>query len=141
MRTAWNDKIKPNRSGEMGRSRRGMVRFSLCAMALIVAAITVWLGFQMKRMNERAKAISWIEKQAAFWEDLPVEQGAKLDEGAPFPLALIGAPGVKKACVCIADKGSVAIKQRELERLFPEADILVVSPGPGYRGKHVPLVK
>ena len=70
----------------MERRGRGALRYSLSAMLLLTTLVAVWLSFQVKWMQERAEAIAWIEDQADFWDDLPVEQGAKLDDRAPFPL-------------------------------------------------------
>ncbi len=36
----------------------------------------------------------------------------------------------------MVEKDGVAAKQGQLVRLFPEAHVLVMTPGPGYVGEH-----
>jgi hypothetical protein len=48
---------------------------------------------------------------------------------------MLGEAGVEQISV-VVEKQGVAAKQRELDRLFPEANVLVMTPGPGYIGKH-----
>lgn len=117
------------------------LRYSLRMMLVLVTACAVCLGVLVNWKAQRTTAIGWIDAQAGFWEDLPVDQGSEFGVSPPFLLSHVGAPGLKHACVVVADKKLVPTKQAELERLFPEADIFVCSPGTGYKGKHADLVK
>ena len=116
-------------------------RFRLLAVCIIVfmAVMTYpsfdWVRRQMKWRLQRADAIAWMTSQAEFWSDLPVDQKPILDVPAPTPLQYFGTPGLRTACVVVANKNDVDRKQNELKALFPEAtEIVVVSPGPGYTG-------
>ena len=101
-----------------------------------------WVQRQVKWRAQRADAIAWMNSQAEFWVDLPVDQEPKFGAQAPMPLRYFGAPGLRQVCVVVADKNDVDQKQAELKTLFPEAtDILVVSPGPGYSGIRAGIVK
>ena len=121
--------------------KRRLFRYSIRLMLVLVTSFACWLGIQVNWKTNRAAAIDWIDQQALFWDDLPIDQGTQLDDNAPFPLKLMGAPGLRQAAVIIPHKDDVEDKQLELERLFPEADILVACPGTGYKGKHAGLVK
>ena len=118
-----------------------LTRYSLRMMLGIVTALAVYFGVLVNWKTQRATGIEWIEEQAQFWDDLPVDQGAKFGGSPPFPLGFIGAVGLENVSVVIAEKKLVAKKQAELEKLFPEADVFVCCPGTGYKGKHAHLVK
>jgi hypothetical protein len=104
-------------------------------MLVVIAVIGVWLGVQTSWISQRRSRLKWIQAQAAHWSDLPVDLKPHLATNAPWQIRVLGAAGLERVCVCVeADK--VAVTQRELERLFPEAKILVITPGPGYKGRN-----
>lgn len=125
----------------MTQPPRRRIRFSLRLMLIVVTGFAIWLGGQVNWKDKRANAIKWMDDQAAFWDDLPVDQRVQLNDNPPLSLKLLGAPGLKRAIVVIAESKAVPAKQAELESLFPEADVMVVCPGTGYKGKHAHLVK
>ena len=65
---------------------------------------------------------------------MPIEQGAFPAAPAPWRLGVFGTDGVKSISV-MAYKEEELPKERELARLFPEAEVNVYTRGPGYKGK------
>ena len=120
---------------------RLLIAATSVALVLLAVVCIPWLRTQWKWKSDRAEALSWMQAQAKFWEDLPVDQDPHLGGAAPKEIWFLGAPGLERAAVVVAGEREVSAKQAELERLFPEAEILVVSPGPGYKGKRAHLVK
>ena len=80
-------------------------------------------------------AVAWAVSQAEYWADVPVSQRVHFGVHAPWPIRILGEEGVEQVSV-IVEKEAVAAKQHELEQLFPEATVVVMTPGPGYVGKH-----
>ena len=97
------------------KPKRRWFQFSLRTLFLIMVVFAIWLSFQAKWKRDRNVALGWIQEQAEFWEDLPVDQLPQLDEQPPFPLRFFGAKGLKQVCVVVADKERVPEKQRELD--------------------------
>jgi hypothetical protein len=110
-------------------------RFSLRTLFVVVTILGLWLFPQLKWILERHSALGWIGTQAVYWHDVPVSQRAHFGTPAPWPIRMLGEAGVDQLSV-VVEKDEVAVKQRELERLFPEADVYVMTPGPGYVGEH-----
>ncbi len=128
-------------SRRVGNRGRLLILEASLAFILLLLVAAPWLRSQWKWKADRSLALSWMNAQAAFWADLPVDQEPHLDGTAPMKIRFLGAPGLKQVCVVVPSASEVAAKQAELESLFPEAEILVVSPGNGYSGKHAHLVK
>ncbi len=126
------------------KSRSRSCLFLVCVLLLIAAFADVsisWVYRTLRWQAERTEAIAWMQSQAEFWTDLPVNQNPKLDVPAPMPLRLFGSPGLRSVCVVVTDQNQVEQKTIELKALFPEAtNILVVSPGPGYEGRRAGVV-
>lgn len=106
-------------------------------MFVVVAVLGVCLFPQLKWIMDRHAALDWIGVQAERWHDLPVSQRAHLGAGAPWQIRMLGETGVEQISV-VVEKDAVIAKQRELEILFPEAAVLVMTPGPGYVGTQAP---
>ena len=121
---------------ERGRLRR----ISLRLLFVITAIVACFVAYFLKWKTDRENALEWMNSQAVVWEDLLVDQTTYHDIQAPIMLRLVGGRGLSRVCVVILDKQEVQKKQAELEQLFPEAEILVVSPGPGYKGKNAHLL-
>src|SRR5689334_17732400 len=111
------------------------MRYRLRTLLIIVTLISIWLGYHLRWIRQRESAIRWIESQASYWDDVPIQQGAIESASPPWRIASLGAPGVKIISV-MAKKHEKEPKQKELERLFPEAKVYVMTTGPGYHGKH-----
>jgi hypothetical protein len=101
---------------------------------LFIALAVLGMGIlpQVKWLADRHRALGWVDEQAESWRDMPLDQRVHDGADAPWRLRLVGERGVQSMCVVVAPE-AVMSRQIELERLFPEADVLVVSPGPGYR--------
>ncbi|MBI2825566.1 MAG: hypothetical protein HYX69_12860 [Planctomycetia bacterium] len=113
---------------------RRLFQFGLRNLLVGMTALAVWLAIQVNWIKNRHDAVSWIAAQAEVWRDLPVSQRAYPGRDAPWRIRMLGEMGVEQISV-VVEKDIVATKQRELERLFPEADVLVLTPGPGYTPK------
>lgn len=111
--------------------KRRWFRFSLRTLFVVMTVFGCWLGSNLHWIQERHAALDWIKTQAGAWHDVPVSQGAKGETRAPWQTRIFGDTGVEQIVV-VVEKDAVVAKQRELARLFPEADVLVVTPGPGY---------
>jgi hypothetical protein len=101
----------------------------------VLALAAAWTGYSLNWIWNRHHALDWIESQAEVWRDVPLSQHAYLGSHAPWQLRILGETGMSRVCVVVDKDDAVASKQQELERLFPEADVLVVTPGPGFAGK------
>jgi hypothetical protein len=110
-------------------------RFSLRTLFVVVTVLGLWLFPQLKWILDRHSALGWIGTQAVYWHDMPVSQRTFFGTPAPWQIRILGEAGVEQISV-VVEKDDVVVKQRELERLFPEADVLVMTPGPGYVGAH-----
>ena len=51
-------------------------RYSLRMMLVIITALATYFSVLANWKSRRATAIEWIEAQAEFWDDLPMDQGA-----------------------------------------------------------------
>ncbi len=110
-------------------------RYSLRTLFIVVTVAGIWLFPKLKWIMDRNAAHAWIGTQAEYWDDMPVSQCAQPGKDAPWQLRMFGESGVKVISV-VAYPSAADAKQQELERLFPEAHVLVMTPGPGYAGKH-----
>ncbi len=115
--------------------RRRWFRYSLRTLFVVVTVAGVWLFPKLKWIIDRHDARAWIGTQAEYWDDLQVSQCAEPGVAAPWQLRMLGESGVKVISV-VVDASAADAKQRELEWLFPEAHVLVMTPGPGYTGRH-----
>ena len=104
-------------------------------MFVVVTVLGLWVFPQLKWIMDRHSAIGWAATQAEYWHDLPVSQKTFFGTPAPWQIRMFGETGVERISVVVEPDAAVA-KQIELQRLFPEADVFVGSPGPGYKGKH-----
>jgi hypothetical protein len=109
--------------------------FSLRNLFIAISIIAVWLAYEFNWIRQRQVAIAWATSQAERWAGVPVSQRVHFGARAPWPIRMLGEAGVEQISV-VVEKQEVAVKQRELERLFPEANVVVMTPGPGYIGKH-----
>jgi hypothetical protein len=126
----------------MGSKPRNWLRFAfnLRILFAVTTLIAVWFGYHMNWIRQRQAALAWIEEQAEFWKDVPVQQGARLGRNAPWRIRILGADGVAHVLIVVR-KNELASKERELKRLFPETSaIYTVTPGKGYHGRHAHLV-
>jgi len=126
----------------MGSKPRNWLRFAfnLRTLFAVTALVAVWFGYHMNWIRQRQAALVWIEEQAEFWKDVPVQQGARQGGSAPWRIGILGAVGVEHVLVVVR-KNELATKGRELKRLFPETNaIYTVTPGTGYHGRHADLV-
>src|SRR5262249_20152357 len=121
---------------------RRWFRWSLRTMFVVVTILGLWLFPQMKWIMDRRAALRWIVTQGDIWRDVPVSQRAHLGGvPAPWQIRMLGETGVEQIGV-VVEAAEVAARRKELERLFPEAEVLVMAPGPGYAGgKHEPSAK
>ena len=110
-------------------------RYSLRTLFLVLTALGLWLFPQGRWIRERHQALRWVGSRADYWRDVPVSQRAIPGAQAPWQLRLLGEGGVERISV-VTSADDAAAKQRELELLFPEAEVLVLTPGPGYQGVH-----
>jgi hypothetical protein len=119
------------------------VRFGLRTLFVVVGVVALWLGYQWNWIRQWHAAMVWMKGQFEYWSDVPVSQQYSLRPGmAPWPLCMFGEQGMEDACVLVAIDEEPGKKQAELQRLFPEAsNIAVLSPGPGYAGKHAGELK
>jgi hypothetical protein len=120
----------------IAKPKRRWFRFSLRTLFVLVTVFCVWLGFQFNWIYRRHRALEWMQDQAKYWDDMPVSQKVWLGTRTPWPIAMLGEEGLEQVCVIVDDEKTAAEKQVELRRLFPEGDVFVQSPGPGYSGKH-----
>jgi hypothetical protein len=114
------------------KPRRRWFSFSLRTLFVLVTIFGVWLGLQVKWMQDRHAALDWVKAQEVVWHEIPVSQGAILGRDAPWQLRLLGESGAEQVSVLV-ENDERAPRQQTLERLFPEAEVLVLTPGPGYR--------
>jgi hypothetical protein len=120
------------------KPKRRWFRFSLRTLFVLVAIIGVPLGWGAYQLNwiwQRHTALIWVTTQAEHWHEVPVSQRAWLGTPAPRSLRIFGEVGAEQISV-VVDADQVDEKQQSLERLFPEAKILVMTPGPGYFDEH-----
>ena len=110
------------------------MRYRLRTLLIFVTLFCIWLGYHLHWVRQRRSALTWIDNQAAFWDDMPIQQGVFPGGSSPWRLHVLGAEGVKSISVVVY-KEDEAARKRELDRLFPEAQVNVYTPGPGYRGK------
>ena len=103
-------------------------------MFVFVTLICIWLSYHLYWIRQRHSAIVWLGNQAAYWDDLPLEQGAFPGGHSPWRLRMLGEAGMDRI-IAVVEKDAVTNKKRELLKLFPEAKVGVYTPGPGYRGK------
>jgi hypothetical protein len=118
---------------------RGLLRFSLRTLFLLVTIVCVWLGLQVQWLRDRGDALRWIEGNGGnvVKEDAPfrwaLPDGAALEGAgltiidhakAPWSIRLMGAETIYWIDVPRTDDNElVDAKIRELRNLFPEADI------------------
>ena len=111
------------------------MRYRLRTLMIVITLVCVWLGYHLHWMQQRRDALGWVEGQMAYWEDVPIQQGGAFPgASAPWRLRMLGTEGVKTISVMAYQEEELP-KKRELARLFPEAQVRVYTPGPGYRGK------
>src|SRR5262245_8178895 len=110
------------------------MRYRLRTLLISVTLAAAWLGYHMHWIRQRSQALAWVGSQANYWDDMPLEQGAFPGTPPPWRIRLLGAEGVKMISVMVYREEETA-RQRELDDLFPEAEVHVYVPGPGYHGK------
>ena len=113
-----------------GNSKRRWFRYSLRTLFVAVTILGVWLFPQLKWILDRHAALAWVGTQAEHWQKLPVSQRAYFGVAAPWQIRMFGEPGVERISV-VVESDEVAARQQELERLFPEAEVFVLTMGPG----------
>ncbi|REK05440.1 MAG: hypothetical protein DWQ37_23260 [Planctomycetota bacterium] len=112
--------------------KRHWFRYSLRTLLVLAAIFGCWLGYQANWIRQRRAAVGWMATQAEHWHHMPIDQRPYFETDAPWTIRLWGEQGLSRVGV-VVEPEQVDAKQRELERLFPEADgILVLAPGPGY---------
>jgi len=116
------------------KPRRRWFQFSLRSLLVLVTLFGSCIFYCANWVRERREALQWITVQAEIWREMPVEQGAHLGGAAPWQICLFRKTGVEQISV-VVDKNCAPAKQRELERLFPEARVSVLEPGPGFSGR------
>ncbi len=121
---------------ESSKPKPRSVKFSIAFLMMITATVAGGLTYLLNWKSQRETEIAWMQTNAEFWSDLPVDQTTRHDKLAPFALRLLGAQGLSQACIVVKNQREQKAKTRQLESLFPEAEILVVVPGPGYHGRH-----
>lgn len=121
--------------------KKRLPRYSLRFLLLFTAVVGCWLGFHIKWIAGRERAISWMDAQERFWDEVPLEQTAYRNDRAPLRIRMLGAEGLDRVCVIVPRQADIEPKRTELEKLFPEADIMVVTIGSGYRGKRLGYVR
>ena len=109
------------------------MRYSLQTLMIVVAVVGIWLGYHLRWIRQRSDAQTWVRNQASEWSDMPIQQGVVAGKASPWRIRMLGADGVKTISV-MAYKEQEAEKKRELSSLFPEAQVRVYTPGPGYHG-------
>ena len=96
-------------------SRRRWFRFSLRTFFVLVAIFGVWLGVQVKWIRDRHEAVDRLR--------FGMEDGGS----APWSLRIFGGPGYKSVAIVVNDPDHPTADQqrtkREVERLFPEAEV------------------
>ncbi len=118
--------------------KRRWFAYRLRTLFVVVTAIGLGVFPPLKWIMERRAALAWVGAQAAYWHDLPVSQRTLFGSPAPWPIRILGEAGVERISVVVEKEDEVAGKKQQLERLFPEADVMVLTPGPGYVGQHAP---
>jgi len=123
--------------------RRRWFRFSLRTLFLLVTVFGVWLGVQVKWIQDRHEAQQWIESRGGVFVTegghfrVDLLDGSAEGSGirifnhpkAPWSIRLIGADTVYWMVVPgNGDDQLMDIKMQELRKLFPEADVRTNDP-------------
>lgn len=107
------------------KPRRFRFRFTLRTLFVLLSAFGIWLGVQVKWVQDRQDARKWIKARGYYLEHQnPDDPRYKGPFYAPLGIRLLGEHGVGKIYI---DK-PLAGREDEFERLktlFPEAEVFV----------------
>jgi len=114
--------------------RRRWFQFSLRTMFVVVTVFAVWLGWQLKIVNERQAFLLWVENTGGVYGPVVANSGHQDQPQIQFWRIWLGDFGV----IVIGlgkqfenDQG----KAEEARQLFPEADIYPERPARESRGR------
>jgi hypothetical protein len=108
------------------RPRRRLFRYSLRTLFVVVTLFCIWLGWNLHQVRQREAMLRYLN-MPTFPSSRAVIQSGHSDKPwkkMPYSWSLLGAEPIESIEVYGNDTWTAA-DLREMERLFPEADVFV----------------
>ena len=97
------------------------LRLSLRTLLILIALVAVWLGVQVKWIQDRHAALRWLDKRGSYSIAVTGEGGGPYP--APWQIRMLGEQGTMLIWLEPIENETPLYSLADLSRLFPEAEV------------------